>query len=252
VAVFQDNTQGLAVYRSASANLPLQVVLVHGAVDRAAGMIRVARKIDNCEVVRYDRRGYGRSASLGAPFTFEEHIEDLELVIGDRPSVLFGHSYGGSIALAVASRGNSFVHAAVSYEAPRTWETWWPPPPGTDIDPADAAEHFVKRMIGQERWQTLPASSRLNLRRQGVLMVHELNTQKIQRYRVEEAEVPLILGVGDFSGEHAQKAATIFSEEAKRGRVVRLLGAKHDAPMSHPEQIAGLIGAAVRQISKLL
>jgi pimeloyl-ACP methyl ester carboxylesterase len=107
-------------------------------------------------------------------------------------------------------------------------------------------------MIGQERWQTLPASSRLNLRRQGVLMVHELNTQKIQRYRVEEAEVPLILGVGDFSGEHAQRAATIFGEEAKRGRVVRLLGAKHDAPMSHPEQIAGLIGAAVRQISKLL
>lgn len=230
----------------------LQVVLIHGAVDRAAGMIRVARKISNAEVVRYDRRGYGRSDSVGNTCSFEEHVDDLELVIGDRPTVLFGHSYGGSVALGAVSRGNPFVRAAVSYEAPRTWETWWPPPPGSDIDPAAAAEHFVRRMIGEDRWQTLPASSRSKLRSQGVLMVHELNTQTKQRYSIEGVQIPLVFGVGDLSGDHAQKAAVIFSDEAHSGRVLGLHGAKHDAPMSHPEQVADLINDAVQEISGLL
>ena len=63
---------GLAVYRGSLIKAPLQVVMIHGAVDRAAGMIRVAREIDQCEVVRYDRRGYGRSELSGIPCTFEE------------------------------------------------------------------------------------------------------------------------------------------------------------------------------------
>lgn len=243
---FEEKNDGLAIYRSSTGSSRLQVVLIHGAVDRAAGMIRVARKIDDCEVVRYDRRGYGRSASIGQPFSFEQHVDDLELVIADRPTVLFGHSYGGSIALAAASRGNPSVCAAVSYEAPRTWETWWPPPPGDDIDPGDAAEHFVRRMIGQERWQALPANSRVKLRSQGALMVHELNTQTTQRYRIEEAKVPLIIGVGALSGDHAQRAAEAFRQEANKGRVAQLSGARHDAPMSHPEQIAGLVEEALR------
>ena len=126
---FREKIQGLAVYRSRSTDSSVRVVLIHGAVDRAAGLIRVARQIGDAEVIRYDRRGYGRSDSVGSACTFEQHVDDLELIIGDRPAVLFGHSYGGSIALGAVSRGNPFVRAAVSYEAPRTWEPWWPPPP---------------------------------------------------------------------------------------------------------------------------
>ena len=249
---FQEKIQGLTVYRSRSTDSSLRVVLIHGAVDRAAGLIRVSRKISNAEVIRYDRRGYGRSDSVGSACTFEQHVDDLELIIGDRPTVLFGHSYGGSIALGAVSRGNPFVRARVAYEAPRTWETWWPPPPDSSIDPADAAEHFVRRMIGEDRWRTLPANSRSKLRGQGVLMVHELNTQTTQRYSIADAQIPLIFAVGDSSGDHAQKAAESFGDEASSGRVVRLQGAKHDAPMSHPEQVADLIKAAVQQISEPL
>ena len=38
------------------------VVLVHGAMDRSAGMLRLSRRLDETHrVLRYDRRGYGRS-----------------------------------------------------------------------------------------------------------------------------------------------------------------------------------------------
>ncbi|MDP6862273.1 MAG: alpha/beta hydrolase [Acidimicrobiales bacterium] len=241
---------GLAVYRGSLIKAPLQVVMIHGAVDRAAGMIRVAREIDQCEVVRYDRRGYGRSELSGIPCTFEEHVDDLEGIIGDSPTVLFGHSYGGSVALAAASRGNPAIRAAISYEAPRGWEPWWPPPPGPDIDPSDAAEHFVKRMIGDDRWGDLPANTHMKLRKLGTLMVHELQTQRIQQYRLEDVKIPLILGVGELSGPHAQRAAEVGAEEAPRAKVVRVLGAKHDAPMSHSREVADLIVDAIRLVSE--
>ncbi len=224
--------------------------MIHGAVDRAAGMIRVARKITQCEVLRYDRRGYGRSKLSGIACTFDEHVDDLEAIVGDSPTVLFGHSYGGSVALAAASRGNPAIRAAISYEAPRGWEPWWPPPPGPDIDPGDAAEHFVKRMIGDDRWGDLPANTHTKLRNLGTLMVHELQTQRIRQYQIEDVKIPLILGVGELSGPHAQRAAKVGAEEAPRAKVVRVPGAKHDAPMSHSREVADLIADAIRLVSE--
>jgi len=250
VTGFREVNNGLAVYRGRLVETPLQVVMIHGAVDRAAGMIRVARKIDQCEVVRYDRRGYGRSAPSGIPCTFGEHVDDLEAIIGDSPTVLFGHSYGGSVALAAASRGNPAIRSAISYEAPRGWEPWWPSPPGPDIDPGDAAEHFVKRMIGDDRWEDLPISTHVKLRNLGTLMVHELHTQRTQQYQIGDVNIPLILAVGELSGDHAQRAATAGAEEAPRGKVVQVPGAKHDAPMSHSGEIADLIVEAIRLASE--
>ena len=50
------------------ADAPL-VVLVHGTMDRSTGMLKVSRRLDSrFRVVRYDRRGYGRSAPHDGPF----------------------------------------------------------------------------------------------------------------------------------------------------------------------------------------
>ena len=54
-------------------------------------------------VVRYDRRGYGRSTSLGVG-DLSVHADDLLDLIGDRPAVVVGHSLGGVVALVAAER----------------------------------------------------------------------------------------------------------------------------------------------------
>ena len=224
--------------------------MVHGAVDRAAGMIRGARNISEKVVVRYDRRGYGRSDPDSQPTSFEQHVEDLERVINGVPSIVFGHSYGGSIALAAASRGQQPIRGVVSYEAPRGWEEWWPLPPGADIDPGDAAEHFVRRMVGEERWRALPERSRERLRSQGTLMVHELHTQLKRRYVIGDISVPVYAGVGELSGPHAHRAAELTVTEAKNGTLVRIAQARHDAPMTHAPVIAATIRNAADQGSR--
>ena len=81
------------------------VVLVHGSLDRSGSFARVVRRLDDLHTVSYDRRGYHRSRHVVPVHeTLEGHVDDLLQVIDGRPSVVVGHSYGGAITLAAASR----------------------------------------------------------------------------------------------------------------------------------------------------
>ena len=61
-----------------------RVALVHGAMDRAAGLAKVARRLDDrAHVLRYDRRGYGRALHHPGPFTIEANVDDLIGLLDD-------------------------------------------------------------------------------------------------------------------------------------------------------------------------
>ena len=99
----------------------------------------------------YDRRGYGRSVGVGPPFGVDEQVEDLVAVIDGRPAIVFGHSFGGDVALAAAERHPELVRAVGTYEAPMSWEPWWPDDTaggdavrlGEDEGPSAAADAFA-------------------------------------------------------------------------------------------------------------
>ena len=242
---YQQNIRELAVYGDSRNDADFQIVLVHGAMDRAAGMIRLSRRLKEHQIVRYDRRGYGRSAHVAPAGSFSQQVDDLNAVVGDRPTVVFGHSYGGVIALAAATQGNPALIAVVTFEAPRAWEEWWPAPPRSDVDPADAAEYFVRRVIGDDRWEELPEVVRQRRRSEGVLMVEELRAQVARRYDARLIAIPLVVGVGQRSGGHAQRGASCIASEAKKSRLVTIPDAGHAAPMTHPEAVADLIRLAI-------
>ncbi|MCU1501318.1 MAG: alpha/beta hydrolase fold, partial [Ilumatobacteraceae bacterium] len=72
------------------------IALVHGSMDRSAGMLKLSRRLDRrFRVLRYDRRGYGRSAPHGGPFDMDAQVADLVELLGGREAVVVGHSYGG-------------------------------------------------------------------------------------------------------------------------------------------------------------
>ena len=58
------------------------VVLVHGSLDRSAGLLRLSRRLDDrFRVLRYDRRGYGRSDPAEPPWpTSYMHDEALDVL----------------------------------------------------------------------------------------------------------------------------------------------------------------------------
>ena len=231
------------------------VVLVHGSMDRSGSWVRVVRELRDCHTVRYDRRGYGRSRHLGAG-AMEQHIADLLEVIDDRPCVVAGHSYGAAIALAAAQRRPDLVRAVVSFEGPTPWREWWPRSSagGVAVDEvhagaatADAAERFLRRMIGDEKWDSLPPRTKDERRADGEALLTELASAHDDGapYDTSKVTVPVISGRGTRSDEHLRRGADVLAEELPDVEHAVIEGAGHGAHQSHAPEMAALIRRAL-------
>jgi pimeloyl-ACP methyl ester carboxylesterase len=222
---------GLAASEHGPADAPL-VALVHGSMDRASGMRRVARHLPELRVVTYDRRGYGRSRALGGPFGIDQQVEDLLSVLASRPAIVFGHSLGGDIALAAAQRHPEQVQGVVAYESPMSWEPWWPEDTaggdavrvGEEDGPEAAAEAFARRMIGAHTWDRLPAATRAERRAEGAALVGELSDlRRRPPYDPARLSVPVVVARGERCAAHHQRGAEVLAS-----RLAACTGAARD------------------------
>jgi len=222
---------------------PEVVVLVHGAMDRSSSFGRMARHLDGVAVVRYDRRGYGRSAHL-APAGLDGHVDDLLAVVGDRRAVVFGHSYGGVAALVAAVQRPEVVRTVVAYEAPSPWRSWWPAPPAatSEVDPADEAEAFMRRAIGDRYWERLPARTRHDRRSEGGALRADLRSlEGPAPYDATTLPVPVLGCWGSETTWWHHRASAELAADAPMGEEVVVAGAHHGVHLSHPTAAADLV-----------
>lgn len=225
------------------------VALVHGSMDRSTGMLKLSRQLDRtCRVLRYDRRGYGRSIPHDGPFGIDQQVCDLVALLDGRPTVLIGHSYGGDVALATASRHPGLVSGVAVYEAPLSWLPWWPShtaggfASANAADPVSAAEGFMRRMIGEARWEGLPERTRATRRLEGAAMVGELvDLRAHAAWEADRIRVPVVAGHGTKASAHQVRGTTEVAASVADGELVVLDGCGHDAPLSHAMLFADLI-----------
>jgi pimeloyl-ACP methyl ester carboxylesterase len=222
------------------------VVIVHGAMDRSASFGRVVRHLEGLHVVRYDRRGYGRSAECG-PGSLADHVDDLLGVIDGRAATVFGHSIGGVIALIAAQRAPGQVRSVLAYEAPAPWAPWWPQPQSTPPeDPADEAEAFMRRAIGDHFWSRLPARTRAARRAEGAALRADIaSVQATAPYEASLLEVPVLSASGSETTWWHQRATRELAEAAPDGELAVVAGAEHGAHLTHPTATAHLVRRAV-------
>jgi len=236
---------GIRVEEAGDVTHPL-IVLVHGAMDRSAGMLRLSRRLDdNFRVTRYDRRGYGRSTPHAGPYDMAAQVADLVEVIGTRQAVIVGHSYGGNIALATAMSYPQLVAGVAIFETPLSWEPWWP---GTTAgaaaraiegSAADAAERFMRRLVGDAAWEALPTKTRETRRAEGAAMVGELrDLQANEPWRADRIRCPLVLGYGGKGAVHHTEAMRFLHAKFPESQLFELDNARHDAPNSHSQRFA--------------
>jgi pimeloyl-ACP methyl ester carboxylesterase len=218
------------------------IALVHGALDRGTGMAKVARRLDRAaRVLRYDRRGYGRSRPHPGPFTIGANADDLVGLLAGRAAVLVGHSLGSHVVLAVAARHPELALAVVAYEPPLSWESWWPGSTGGafamgSMDPADAAEDFMRRMAGDSTWERLPASTREARRAEGQAFVDELRDLRSgPPWEPAHVTCPVVVGFGTSSREHHITGSQSVAARLAHGSAVGLEGAGHGAHLSAPD-----------------
>lgn len=239
------------------------VVLVHGTMDRSSSFGRVRRALDDLRVARYDRRGYGRSVALGPPRSFQQQVGDLLDVIGwlsdDGPApVVFGHSYGGTVALAGAAEAPERIAGVVAFEAPLPWMDWWPSGSAGAAavagaeDPEEAGERFMRRMVGDDRWERLPRSTREARRAEGPTLVAELAQLRAPNpppFELGSVRVPVLAAHGTEGAEHHGQAARAVAASVPGADLEVVAGSGHGVHLTHPAAVAGMVRRLVGDLA---
>ena len=232
------------------------IVLVHGSMDRGASFARVAPLLLGHRVVRYDRRGYGRSIGAATePVDVHGHAADLLDVVeqhaGGR-AVLVGHSLGGDVALAAACKGPDAIVAVGGYEVPMPWQPWWSAVSagGATIAAAEAdgagagAENFLRRMAGDERWEAMSEWAKDERRAEGPALVAEIRSLHVDGppFDVDQLRCPVRIACGSAAKDHHRRGAAELARMVgdTNGPTV-IDGAQHGAHRSHPDAFAAWV-----------
>lgn len=237
----------LAVWRRGETG-PL-VVGVHGGLDRGGSFARVARRLDGCRFITYDRRGYQGSRGpddLSLPRHRDDLLALLEGLTTDEPAVILGHSYGGVVALAASLTGSPLVGSLVTYEPPLPWVVKRVGRMGPLLDsPADEAESFFRRMISDAAWERLSPVEQESRRLDGPALYDDLAT--IRRddapFDVSGVSVPWTYsyGEGDERRDYYASVAAELSRRVPQVRVSPLANAGHGAHLANPEGLARIV-----------
>lgn len=230
----------------------LPVVLVHGAPDRSRNFRAVVELLDDLPVVLYDRRGYGRSIDASPAGSFADHARDLLGVLDGRRAVVVAQSVGCNVAMTAAAMAPASVAALGLWEPPTAWADWWPTDDlrrtATDLagraDSAALGEEFNRSILGDDRWESLPDTTRDMLRREGAAFRTDMASELSAPFRFEDITVPCVVGCGTAtsSGHHEGgiRLASVLGAE-----LYEVDGADHFAPLSAPHVWAGLVRRAV-------
>ena len=235
------------------------VVLVHAGITDARMWDPFARLLaEERRVVRYDLRGYGRSALPPGPFS---HVDDLARVItatADAPVHLVGASMGGRISLDLALDRPGLVRSLVllgtvvsgfdpDVPPPPLWEQVVAADRADDLDALADAE--TRLWLADPDGSRLPAAlrdlvrdmDRIALRNERSGVAAEVPVDRPAVDRLHTLERPTLVVDGDLDIEDARLAADLLGDRLPQVERVRLPGTAHLPALERPDEVATLV-----------
>lgn len=217
-----------------------RVVLVHGMLDRSTSFGPLVELLTDLDVVVYDRRGFGRSHAVEPPASsLADHADDLLAVIGDQPSTVVGHSYGGNVAMMAAVARPDLVLSLGLWEPPVDWAPWWWRDPSRLRAALEKVEHKHSDRVG-------PPIERTEALRNAERAATKADRRAIQSepFSFADVRVPTVCGKGtatwEFQGESVDHLTRVLGAES-----FTLPAAWHTAHWHHPEGFAAFVRCAV-------
>lgn len=228
------------------------IVLVHGGSKPQYWAPVVPRLAEDFTVVVPRRRGHGESGD-GDDYSLQREAEDVRAVVEavDGDPILFGHSFGGLVAIEAARAAR--IETLVAYE------------PGVlvgeyreradlaakmqarldDGEPVEATKVYVREVIhGGEiddldawlaEWPPWPGLADLaeNLTRMN---------RAIEGYRLPDrldVAAPTLLLTGTEGPPHLCESVRVVHEALPDSRLVEFDGVSHSGPVEAPERVLG-------------
>ena len=233
--------EDIAIFGASSrqAHDPWTALCIHGTLDRAASFSRLARRLEDFDVIAYDRRGYQGSRGAGASSRFGRHVDDaLDIVAAthhDQPVVLIGHSFGGLIVVVYEPPLRWFDESSGEYEHPLIFD-----------EPEREVEKFFRRMVSNASWDRMNQSARRErLDDAGGLFSDIEMTRDEIPFRIDDLNriaIPVTFGVGDVvMNPDYGRVAKVVVDALPQGRFVVAKGAAHGIHLTHPASFADMV-----------
>lgn len=232
------------------------LVIVHGSISTAADWHPVARALADAFTVHLpNRRGHGPSPD-GADYSFDREVDDVAAVLAAAGpgSALFGHSFGGALALSLAA--DAPPAALIAYE------------PGIRLDSpiggesVSLVEEAIARggaenglVMGMRRFAGFGEEAIAEARRspaweQMVAMAHTwpreiggLDRLDVAPERFARITSPALLLRGTESPAWLRETTARVAGTVPDARLVEFPGQGHDAHLSDPRLVADRIRA---------
>jgi pimeloyl-ACP methyl ester carboxylesterase len=268
-----ETREGDRFYREAGAGEP--IVFLHCSSGSSGAWAPVMGQLGpGYRLLAPDLLGYGRNTpwpreGVLAP-DGELGIVEALLDVADQPVHLVGHSYGGTVALSLASRFPRRV-ASLTLIEPVAFQLLR----GVDeldgwreiaalaerhlalVDQglhAAAAEAFVIYWTGPKSWQQMPDAARDSAVRSAVKVAAEwqlMFTAEDDLGPIAGIEAPTLLVCGGRTRTPARRVVEILRQALLHARYHEIADAGHMSPLTHPAQVAEAIrrhvGAAYPQ-----
>ena len=135
------------------------------------------------------------------------------------------------------------------------WKPWWPSTSAgnqaigaaADRDPEDAAELFMRRIVGDRVWERLPPRTRAQRRSEGDALLADLESIRLGKaYDPGGIVAPVVSGYGDLSDERHRRASAELSPDVVGATLVVVAGAGHGAPRVPPGRVRPFRSSAGR------
>jgi pimeloyl-ACP methyl ester carboxylesterase len=250
------------------------LVLVHGSwVSQDHWELVVPLLARSFRVVTYDRRGHSRSQRPPGQGSVHQDVADLAGLIdhlGLGPAWVAGNSFGGSIALRLATERPDLLRGVVAHEPP-LFALLAGDPELTPIleevaarvgavaeriragDHAGAAEQFVETVaLGPGMWAELPEPRRQTMIINAPTFLDETGDPDqltLDLDRLGSLARPVLLTVGDHSPPTFAPVAAKLVQALPHAQVVRLAGAGHIPHVSHPDVYVSAISAYIAGVT---
>jgi pimeloyl-ACP methyl ester carboxylesterase len=248
------------------------VVLVHGSwVDATRWRLVVPGLAESFRVLVYDRRGHSRSERPDAPGSVDEDADDLAALLETldlAPAHVVTNSYGGNIALRLATRRPEIFRSLSCHEPP-LWGLLEADPEMQEIlqqgaqsldavgrriadgDHEGAARQFVEEVaFGPGAWENeLPPEMRAIFVHNAPTYLDELQDPRQLRIDVDalsHLELSVLLTQGSESRPTFPGVIDRLLELIPRASRETIDGAGHAPQLTHPERYAEVVTRALR------
>lgn len=237
---------------------PRTLVLLHDGVLHSAGFDAVWPALcAKYRVVRYDRRGYGRSSGSSTPYAPEEDVRAVMRAAHVGHAVLVGGSSGGGLALQVALDHPEAVDGLVLVGADVTGFQHSASFNGRAQPVMAHVARFdiagALKQLSQDPWLTAPGSeaARAEVRRILAHDLHNLMHQDRQRPippqlpRLGQARAPTLVVIGAADHPDIVEEARLLESSIPGARGVTIPDAGHLVYLEQPKAFTDAVDAFV-------